>query len=45
MTVSENAILKEAQRLARADGKTLGRLTMIERREYIEKARAALERQ
>jgi hypothetical protein len=43
MTVSESTILKEAQRLARADGKTLGRLTMLERRGYLERAKAALE--
>ncbi len=45
MTISENTITKEAQRLARADGKTLGELTMLERREYMEKARAKLEAQ
>jgi hypothetical protein len=43
MTISEYAIQKEARRLARADGKQLSRMTMLERREYIEKAKASLE--
>lgn len=35
---SENTIRKEAQRLARADGKQLDRLPMIERLAYIMEA-------
>ena len=42
--ISENTIQKAAQRLARADGKQLGRLTMLERRNDVEKAKASLER-
>jgi hypothetical protein len=42
MTISDNTILKKAQRLARADRKQLGKLPMVKRREYIEKARELL---
>jgi hypothetical protein len=44
MPVSENDIRKKAQRLARADGKQLGLLPMLERRAYLERAKAALVR-